>query len=113
MFDISCGIILAIFCQSQAQNLVAPRASFKLYLLNKFNRARAHTGSCAASQPGKAMNKGATPMALPEIPYIDPNVEHVGVSKLRSLNADTLREMNKTLVLQDNHEPLAVLLKYE
>ena len=46
------------------------------------------------------------------IPYIDPNVEHVGVSRLRKLNSDELRHI-KTMVLQDNGEPLAVLLRYE
>ncbi len=47
------------------------------------------------------------------IPYIDPNVEHVGVSRLRKLNAATLRQFDKTLVIQDNDTPLAVLLTYE
>lgn len=47
------------------------------------------------------------------IPYIDPNVEHVGVSHLRKLNAGNLRDSEKTLVIQDNDRPLAVLLSYE
>jgi PHD/YefM family antitoxin component YafN of YafNO toxin-antitoxin module len=47
------------------------------------------------------------------IPYIDRNVQHVGISRLRSLNATQLREIDKTLVIQDNDQPLAVLLKYE
>ena len=47
------------------------------------------------------------------IPYIDPNVEHVGVSRLRTLNATNLRNQEKTLVIQDNDTPLAVLLTYE
>ena len=47
------------------------------------------------------------------IPYIDPNVEHVGVSKLRRLNSAELRHFTKTLVFQDNDEPLAVLVTYE
>jgi hypothetical protein len=47
------------------------------------------------------------------VPYIDPNVEHVGVSRLRTLNATNLRHFNKTLVIQDNNTPLAVLLTYE
>ena len=47
------------------------------------------------------------------VPYIDPNVEHVGVSKLRTLNAKTLRETDKALVIQDNNTPLAVLLTYD
>jgi PHD/YefM family antitoxin component YafN of YafNO toxin-antitoxin module len=46
-------------------------------------------------------------------PYIDRNVQHVGVSRLRSLNATQLREIDKTLVIQENDQPLAVLLKYE
>ena len=47
------------------------------------------------------------------VPFIDPNVEHVGVSRLRSLNATNLRNFQKTLVIQDNDKPLAVLLAYE
>ena len=52
-------------------------------------------------------------MATTTIPYIDRNVQHVGVSRLRSLNATQLREIDKTLVIQENDQPLAVLLKYE
>ena len=48
-----------------------------------------------------------------QIPRIDRNVEHVGVSKLRKLNSDDLKTMDKTLVLQENDQPLAVLLTYE
>ena len=51
-------------------------------------------------------------MAL-SVPYIDPSVEHVGISRLRQLNATRLRNFEKTLVIQDNNTPLAVLLKYE
>lgn len=47
------------------------------------------------------------------IPVIDPNVRHVGVSKLRELNATKLRQSEETLVIQDNDNPLAVLLSYE
>ena len=47
------------------------------------------------------------------IPYLDPNVQHVGISKLRALNVTQLRDLDKTLVIQDNDNPLAVLLKYE
>ena len=47
------------------------------------------------------------------IPYIDPNVEHVGISRLRTLNSAELRQLKKTLVFQDNDSPLAVLLGYE
>lgn len=48
-----------------------------------------------------------------EIPYLDPTVQHVGISRLRALNVTQLRELDKTLVIQDNDKPLAVLLKYE
>jgi hypothetical protein len=47
------------------------------------------------------------------IPYVDPSVQHVGISRLRALNVSQLRALDKTLVIQDNDEPLAVLLKYE
>ena len=47
------------------------------------------------------------------IPYIDPNIQHVGISRLRSLNIAQLRAFNKTWVIQDNDKPLAVLLTYE
>ena len=48
------------------------------------------------------------------IPRIDPNVQFVGVSKLRSLNATNLNNLDKTLVVQDaNDKPLAVILRYE
>jgi PHD/YefM family antitoxin component YafN of YafNO toxin-antitoxin module len=56
-------------------------------------------------------------MAHAAIPYIDPRVRHVGVSKLRELNVSKLKELGKdneeTLVIQDNDTPLAVLLSYE
>lgn len=47
------------------------------------------------------------------IPHIDPNVKHVGVSKLRGLNAEKLRDTEDTLVIQENDKPLAVLLTYD
>lgn len=47
------------------------------------------------------------------LPYVDPSVQHVGVTKLRALNVTQLRELDKTLVIQDNDKPLAVLLRYE
>ena len=46
------------------------------------------------------------------IPRIDPNVQYVGVTKLRSLNATSLQGLNKTLVIQDNERPLAVVISY-
>ena len=48
-----------------------------------------------------------------EIPYLDPSVQHVGISRLRALNVTQLRELDKTLLIQDNDKPLAVLLKYK
>lgn len=52
---------------------------------------------------------------MPIIPnsYVNPNVRTVGVSKLRSLNATQLRDIDKTIVIQENDQPLAVLVKYE
>ena len=47
------------------------------------------------------------------LPYVDPSVQHVGISRLRALNVAQLRALDKTLVIQDNDEPLAVLLKYD
>lgn len=52
-------------------------------------------------------------MALPTYPVIDPTIKHVGVSKLRELNATALKETDDTFVIQDNNTPLAVLLTYE
>ena len=52
------------------------------------------------------------PVSIPNS-YINPRVCTVGVSKLRLLNASKLREMDKTLVIQENDQPLAVLLNYE
>ena len=52
-------------------------------------------------------------MTLPPIPVIDPSVRHVGVSKLRELNVAKLRQNDETLVIQDNDQPLAVLLAYD
>jgi hypothetical protein len=46
------------------------------------------------------------------IPYLDPSVQHVGISRLRAFNVSQLAELDKTLVVQDNDKPLAVLVKY-
>src|SRR5208282_1484750 len=45
--------------------------------------------------------------------YIDPTVEHVGVSKLRQLNATNLSNFDKMLVVQDNDKPLVVVVNYQ
>ena len=51
---------------------------------------------------------------LTEMPFIDPNVEHVGVSRLRQLDAKELRKIDKkALVIREHDSPLAVLLSYE
>jgi translation initiation factor IF-3 len=47
------------------------------------------------------------------LPYVDPTVQHVGVTRLRSLNVAQLRDLDRTLVIQDNDKPLAVLLRYD
>lgn len=52
-------------------------------------------------------------MALADIPIIDPSVKHVGVSKLRGMTSDKLKQTEDTLVIQENDKPLAVLLSYE
>jgi hypothetical protein len=53
-------------------------------------------------------------MSTSAIPNIDPTVKHVGVSKLRDLNATKLKAQNQqTLVIQENDTPLAVLLSYK
>jgi len=46
------------------------------------------------------------------IPYLDPSVQHVGISRLRALNVAQLDALDKTLVVQDNDRPLAVLIRY-
>src|ERR1039457_844570 len=53
-------------------------------------------------------------MAMSAMPNIDPSVRYVGVSKLRNLNAATLKEQtDETLVIQENDTPLAVLFSYK
>lgn len=45
---------------------------------------------------------------------IDPDVKHVGVSKMRSLTAAKLRELDDTVyVFQDGEEPLAIMFSYD
>jgi hypothetical protein len=45
--------------------------------------------------------------------YIDPTVEHVGVSKLRQLSAANLSKLKNMLVVRENDTALAVVLRYE
>jgi PHD/YefM family antitoxin component YafN of YafNO toxin-antitoxin module len=56
----------------------------------------------------------AIPMT-PEMPFIDPNVEHVGVARLRRLDGKSLRKKidKKALVIREHDDPIAVLLSYE
>jgi hypothetical protein len=54
------------------------------------------------------------PELIKPTPTVDPNVQYVGVSKLRKLNATTLRSLDNTLVIQDpDDKPLAVVLSYD
>ncbi len=59
---------------------------------------------------GSSQQHGQRPSG---IPFVDPTVEHVGVSKLRTLNSHNLSKINKMMVIQDNDTPLAVLLGYQ
>src|SRR5271163_1092993 len=56
---------------------------------------------------------GENVMGQTAFPVIDPTIRHVGVSKLREMNATALKETDDTFVIQDNNTPLAVLLTYE
>lgn len=44
------------------------------------------------------------------IPTLDPRVRYRGVSELRKLNTERLRDLEGLLVIQDNDEPLAVIV---
>jgi PHD/YefM family antitoxin component YafN of YafNO toxin-antitoxin module len=50
---------------------------------------------------------------IKDIPLIDPRIEYCGTSKLRSFNTHNLGKLRKTLVIQDNDTPLAVLVDYD
>jgi hypothetical protein len=53
-------------------------------------------------------------MATCTFPNIDPRIRHVGVSKLRDLNATKLKENeDDTFVIQENDVPLSVLFSYK
>ena len=47
------------------------------------------------------------------IPRVDPNVKYCGVSELRKLNSQRLRELPSALVVQDSGEPIAVIVSFE
>lgn len=40
-------------------------------------------------------------------------VEHVGISKLRTMNASNLGQVSKIFVIHDNGKPLAILMNYD
>lgn len=52
-------------------------------------------------------------MKVKMIPHIDPRIGYRGVSELRKLNADRLRDLAGLLVLQDNDEPLVVIVPFD
>jgi len=43
---------------------------------------------------------------LTEMPFIDPNVEHVGVSRLRQLDGKELRKIDKKALVIREHDSL-------
>lgn len=49
------------------------------------------------------------------IPHIDQRVHHVGVSKMRHMDAGWMRSMaaDEVYVLREGNEPLAVLMTYD
>lgn len=47
------------------------------------------------------------------VPYIDPKVGYRGVSELRKLNAETLRQIEGLIVVQDNGQPIAVIVPFD
>ena len=53
------------------------------------------------------------PSPIPGIPYIDPNVEHVGMNRLGEMNASKLKKLKRTLVVRDEDTPLAVVLPFK
>jgi hypothetical protein len=59
---------------------------------------------------GTYLKRNRRPMTIPRI---DPSIKHCGVSELRKLNASRLREMPPAIVIQENDEPIAVIVSYE
>ncbi len=53
------------------------------------------------------------PSPIRGIPYIDPNVDHVGMNRLREMNASKLKKLKRTLVVRDDETPLAVVLPFK
>ena len=74
-----------------------------------------HSGHLAPRDegPGSKGDRVTAMYKIDGVPHIDTSVEYVGTTRLRKLNAANLRAVNKTLVVQENDTPLAVLLKYE
>lgn len=50
---------------------------------------------------------------IPGIPYIDPDVEWVGTTTFRSFNAETMKDLKRTYVVQVDNKPAAVVMPYE
>ncbi len=50
---------------------------------------------------------------MPNLPRIDPDIEHAGISVLRTISAGEIRGLNKIMVLKYHGEPVAVLFPYE
>lgn len=46
------------------------------------------------------------------IPHIDPRIGYRGVSELRRLNANTLRQIEGLIVIQDNGDPVVVIVPF-
>lgn len=49
---------------------------------------------------------------MPNLPRIDPRIEHVGLTRVRAMNGAALRSQKNILVIQDGNEPLAVMVPY-
>jgi hypothetical protein len=68
----------------------------------------------AKTHPKQQKNERRPLMATGTFPDIDPRIRHVGVSKLRDLNATKLKEQeDDTFVIQENDVPLSVLFSYK
>lgn len=47
-----------------------------------------------------------------ELPWIDPDIENVGVTWVRGMNSCALRDMQKLVVIHDGPLPLCVVIPY-
>ncbi len=53
------------------------------------------------------------PSVIPGIPYIDPNVDHVGMDRWQEMTAPSLKRLKRTLVVRDGDRPLAVVVPFK